>query len=130
MRHGRSTERSDGYVFEYLTGHDQAFRGLNIENIDSAEATVTELGAQEEAPILAHKITRQHLEDRADWSQSDADPSKHVFKDLIRSFAKKSNNDSSAVSSELLDAEKSTDAKLSRRRSSFLVRHFLRGVEE
>lgn len=106
---------------------------------DSEHLAGVEHGLQPGTNVLAHKITRQHLEDKAaaDWTQSDAgdDHGKQFLREwiapLLRSVAPKSGVDSDTVADDLTSSEKQLcQKKVSRRRSSLLPRYFVKKTTE
>lgn len=126
VQHERRTEKSGHLIYESLLGADEGFRRLRIREGVLTELATIESVLHEDVTVLAHKINRQHLEDRAgaDWTQraecgneSKYDALKGLAAPLLRSLAKRGNVDN--------DLEKPPDAKsLSKRRPSFLARHF------
>jgi len=126
VQHERWTEKSGHLLYESLLGADEGFRRLSIREGVLTELATIESVLHEDVPVLAHKINRQHLKDRAgaDWTQraecgneSKYDALKGLAAPLLRSLAKRGNVDN--------DLEKPPDAKsLSKRRPSFLARHF------
>jgi len=121
VQHERGTEKSGHHIYESLPEADEGFQRLSTSDRVPIELATIESVLHRDIPVLAHKITRQHLEDRAgsDWTQSDIcdiDSKYDAFKDLVvpflRSLAKRGNVDNST-----------TAKSLSRRRSSFLARH-------
>lgn len=89
--------------------------------------------------VLAHKVTRQHLEWKAaaDWTQSDVcdDNPKQFLREwiapLLRSVAKKATLENDTVADDLTSSEKQMrEKKVSRRRSSILSRYVVKRATE
>ena len=121
-------------VFDSLMGTREGVRRLSTGDLENGHPPNAELELQPGSHALAHKITRHHLDDKTDWTQSDAcnDDGKHKLTEwiapLFRSLARRSDIESGFTTDEItLTKNELQEKKLSRRRSSFLFRAFLRG---
>ena len=131
----KHVDNQSDHVYQSLLEADDGFRLLNMGDIDHAdlEGAGLESRLSQDAPILAHKITRQHLEDRTNWAQSDASEGegKHLLKDflapLIRATISKRSlgRNSTALCSGVIQ-EKVGRKDAPGREFSFLPRQFTR----
>lgn len=132
--HKRWSEKSGHSMYGSLLGADEGFRRVSIREGVLTELANIESVLHEDVPVLAHKITRKHLEKRAraDWTESDEnvkgskyDALKDLAAPFLRSLVKRGNVDNSTATTGADDLEKPSDGKsLPQRRPSFLARHF------
>ena len=120
-------------VFDSLMGTREGVRRLSTGDVVNGYQTNAELELQPGSPVLAHKITGHHLDDRTDWTQSDAceNDGKHNLTEwiapLFRSLARRSDIESGFTTNEVTLTETELQKrKVSRRRSSFSFRTFLK----
>ena len=121
-------------VFDSLIGTREGVPRLSAGDVENGHPPNAELELQPGSHALAHKITRQHLDDKTDWTQSDAcdDNGKHRLTEwiapLFRSLAGRSDIESGFSTDEVeLTENELQERKLSRRRSSLLSRAFFKG---
>ena len=126
-------EHSESFL-ESLKGTCEGLRRLSTGDVENGHPPNAELELQPGSHALAHKITGQHLDDKTDWTQSDAcdNDGKHKLTEwiapLIRTLARRSDIESGFTTDEVTLAENELqERKVSRRRSSFLSRAFLKG---
>ncbi|KAL8822643.1 MAG: hypothetical protein Q9191_006621, partial [Dirinaria sp. TL-2023a] len=80
----KTADKQTGHVYRSLLEADARFQMLSMGDIDHTDLEGIDLGLRQDAPALAHRITRQHLDDRTNWTQSDA--SNGEGKHLLRYF--------------------------------------------
>lgn len=121
-------------VYDSLMGTHEGVRRLSTGDVENGHLTNAELELQPGSHALAHKITRHHLDDKTDWTQSDAcdNDGKHKLTEwiapLFRSLARRSDTESGFTPDEVtLTENELQERKVSRRRSSFLFRGFSKG---
>lgn len=134
VQHKRWSEKSDRLSYGSWLGADEGFRRVSIREGVLTEFADIESVLHEDVPVLAHRITRKHLEKRAraDWTESDENVkgSKYdAFKDLaapfLRSLVKRGNVDNITAATDADGLEKPPDGQcLPQRQPSFLTRHF------
>ena len=125
----KKVHNSDRHIYDTLMGADENCRGGSLGDVDCLDGTSVKPSFPDEVPIVAHKISRRHLEDRADWTQSDrqCNTSKYAFKavmtPLFRSLSRKVTVEQETAATDRNDVENFPDStRFSRRRSSFLAR--------
>ena len=129
----RARRNSENVYHSLLQGHELR-RRLSTGDMDQHLLNV-ESEPQPGSHALAHRITKQHLDDRVDWTQSDAqdNESKHLewLSPLIRPVARKGEIAPVSDIEELMSADNELHMrKVSRRRSSFLSRYFAKKIPE
>ena len=134
----RSThaEKQAAHVYHSLLEADVRFRMLSMGDIDQADLEGVDLSLRQDTPALAHKITRQHLDDRTNWTQSDASigEGKHLLRNFITPLVRvknskhskhSSNSDPTVLCSEVLQ-KKIERKNFSRREFNFLPHYFVK----
>lgn len=129
----KHAEKQAGHVYHSLLETDVRFRMLSMGDIDHAELEGVNLGLRQDAPSLAHKITRQHLDDRTNWTQSDASngEGRHLIRDLFTPLIRvkiskhSSRSDATAISSDVIQG-KNERKNFPRREFNFLPHYFAR----
>ena len=126
--------RHSDNVFYSLMGTREGVRRLSTGDVENGHPPNAELELQPGSHALAHKITRHHLDDKTDWTQSDAcdNDGKHKLTEwiapLFRHLARRSDIESGLTTDEVtLTENELQERKVSRRRSSFIFRSFLKG---